>query len=964
MKTKNYSKMEELVLPSGGFRKTARSGSAFQKNLKKLFTLMAVIALTSFFSVKADLVKNVSLAYYDFTTITTSPFTSTNSNLATNNVAAPTIPLLLGQSLGYLNSAASGGGGRGTKITNMTDVTARMDTVYYEFDWNPYRLLGQENSDGTSGVEPAAYGVCIVRGANDSIVFGLMYERWSHIATSKYNSTTGTDPLGDIHLMNISTDEFNPMPAKIVTRTVNAVETSYYTSTLLPFAMLDPTSASYYAVKCDSINKSTNLGASFKMYKWYHIKAAIDFKNKNIISFEISEKDASPVNKKSFTNLPFVNNGAADVSRLEIASSRGKAEGTPNNGANCDFAQRFDNFDVYTMHEVAEAASVTVRYKDANGVEIKDSRVASDQEVGTKYHALATDKVTIELNDEFYLYDETTVDSVTVASGGSELVLNFIKATPKSTVVLLSAPTTAELFENVALNITIKTPQDDIVSEGYVKVFINGNYKNMVTPDVLGLATINCPNLLVGTTEIKAVYIGDRLAYNSSDTVDVSVDITPSTSSVKPYPVYFDLCDQPEIVEWNRMNVTSETPRGYGHTFTRDSLAGIIIADTLGGPWNVTYYANGTTYDKIDNCYNHADQIQIPFGTNRPKAVTFKTPWLNEGSYNVYLSHRISSGSPIYIQSVTMDDQEAYFPEGEMVDRILNSYNFSSNHRRRWNAAAHGGNLQMNYLGSVRCDMSGTHMLKIVGDDSGNNSLLPLDMLQFIPVDQDSVSINETAAVSFAKTYYPLFSLQGVAYMPDYDAASVATTFSDFTNLAVAYQVQDQTDWGKTYETVIDSIGIITRNILGEDFVANYVTVYKAEDKWTRVAEGYSDDSFNFTCNLPEGNYYYEMINYLDLADGLADYRDFINSGMFTVAEPNAVINTKESNIRAYSMNSVLTVKGITEGARILVTDLTGKLVLNTTSTSNVFTKTLQPAIYIVRVASGSDILTTKVIVR
>ena len=963
MKTKNYSKMEEMNFPSGGFRKTAHLSSTFPKNLKKLFTLMAVVALTSFLSVKADMVKNVTLSYHDFTNDMTLPFTTTNSNLAGNNVAAPTIPQTLGVPIGYMNSAGSGSGGRGTKITNMTDANARMDTVYYEFDWNPYRLLGQENSDGTSGVEPSSFGVCIVRGANDSIVFGLWYERWSHIVGSKYNSVDGTEPLGDIHLMNISTDEFNPVPAKIVTRTVNEVETSYYTNTLLPFAMLDPSSASYYAVKCDSINKSTNLGASFQMYKWYHVKAAIDFKNKRIITFEIAEKDAVTENKKTFTDLPFVNSGASDVSRLEIAGTRGKKEGQTGNGNNTDFAQRFDNFDIYTMRE-ANAAPVTVRYKDENGIEIKQARVTDLlQEVGSVYHALATDKLTIELNDEFYLYNETTVDSVTVVSGGSELVLNFIKATPKNTVVSLQAPTIAELYDNVPLNITVKTTEDDIVSEGYIKVFVNGNFKNLLQPDILGMVTVNFPNLLVGTTEIKVLYVGDRLAYNSSDTAKVSVDINPSTATEKPYPVYFDLCDQPEIVEWNRKNVTAETPRGYGHTFTRDSLEGIIIADTLNGPWNVTYYANGTTYDKIDNCYNHADQIQIPFGANRPKTVTFKTPWLNKGSYNVYLSHRVSSGSPIYIQSVTMDGQEAYFPEGEMIDRILNAW-LGTNHRRRWNAAANGGNLGMNYLGSVRCDMSGTHMLKIVGDDSGSNNLLPLDMLQFIPVDQDSVTINGTASEDFAKTYYPLFSFQGVAYMPDYDAASVATTFSDYTNLAIAYQVQDPTDWGTKYETVIDSVGIIKRNIGGEDFVANYVTVYRAEDKWTRVAEGYSDDSFNFTCNLPVGNYYYETINYLDLADGLADYRDFINSGTFTVEEPNAVVTSKESNIKAYSMNGILTVKGITEGARIMVTDLTGKTVLNSVSTSNVFTKSLQPAIYIVRVASGADILTAKVIVR
>lgn len=959
MKTKNYLKMEELVLPFSRLDKLAVSGSAMRHNLKRLFTLMAVIAVTSFFTAKADWVKNVSLANFDFTTGTTSPFTTANSNLSGNNVGAPTILN------GYMYTAAGGSGGRGTKITNMTEVAERADTVHYEFDWNPYKVTGQANSTGTSGIEPASYGVCIVRGSNDSIVFGLWYERWSLKEGSKYNTADGTEPLGDIHLMNLSTDEFNPIPAKIVTRTVNSVETSYYTNTLVPFAMLDPTSASFYAVKCDSINKSTNLGPTFKMNRWYHVKAEIDFVNKKIISFTISENGAETENKKSYTDLPFVNTGALDASRLEIASTRGKQEGGTGNGINCDYEQRFDNIDIYTVRQVAEAASVTVRYKDEAGIEIKNSRTVTNLEVNTVFTAIAADKINIVYNEEYYLYDETASDNVTVLSGGSELVLKFKKATPKNTVVQLSVPATSELYKDVTVNITVKTPQDDMVSQGDVLLYVNNLVKNRITLDVLGMGSLILPNLLVGDVNISVVYVGDHINYSTSDTAKSVISITPSTSSVKPYPVYFDLCDQPEFIAWDReRGMTTASVRPYGKTFPLDSLAGIVISDTITNTFKVGYQLEGTNYSdaKIDNAYNRADFVTVPLGSSRPTWVKFKTPWLNAGSYNIYISTRVSGDPKTNMASITMDDKELYFPNEEMYGRWFKSWS-GTNNTRRWNAKAATPNLRMIYLGSASIDNSGTHSLKInVLPENGQT--YNLDMLQFIPVDMDSLSINQTAAVSVAKTYYPLFSWTGFAYQPDYDAASVAASYVDFTNFGVAYQVEDQTDWGVKYNHIIDSVGLKTRSIAGEDYVANYVIVYRAEDKWTRVAEGYSDaDAFTFACELPQGEYYYETMYYIDLGTiGGVDIRTYINNGSFSLPQTGTRV-TPVTNIKVIGGKNQLSVRGVKAGDKILVTDIAGRILVNTVSTSDTFMKSLPQGVYIVKVAGGESIR-TKVIVR
>ncbi len=915
---------------------------------------MAAIAITSTFGAKADWVKNVQISYFDFLSGTHS-FSTAISNLSANNVGAPAV------ANGYLFVAASGGGARGTKLTNVTPTDARQDTVYYEFDWNPYKITGQANATGTAGVEPGAFAVCIVRGSNDSIAFGLWFERWSLKTGSKYNSADGTEPLGDIHLMNLSTDPYNPVPAKVVEQTKPDLSTwSYYSNTLVPFAMQDFNYSNYFHTeKCDSINQFTDLGPTFKMNRWYHIKAILDFKNKKITSFEIYEKD-QPANKKTYTDLPFVNTGTNDVSRLEIASTRGKKEGTTDNGLSTDYEQRFDNFDIYTVRE-AVAATVTIKYVDANGVELKAAREVPTIEVGTTYTASAADKVTIIIGEDYYVYDPNSVDNVLVQAGGSEIVLRFIKAVPLATTVHLTAPATAELYKDVKVDITVKDANNNAVPFGDVLVFVNNLVKNRITLDVLGTGSVTFPNLLVGDEPLAAVYIGDHINYSNSDTARTTVTITPSTSNIKPYPVYFDLVDQPEIQAWDReRGMTIATPRAYTHYFRRDSLEGITVTDTIHPTWKVGYYYAGSKYDKIDDAYNRADFVLVPLGSNRPTWVKFKTPWLNAGSYNIYISHRVSGDPKTNMTTIQMNEKELYFPNEEMYGRWFKSW-AGTNNRRRWNATGHSGNMGMNYLGSVSLDESGTHQLKI-NVASENGATYNLDMLQFIPVDMDSLNINLPATESMAKNYYPMFDWLGFAHLqPD---EPTMTTYADYTEFAVPYQVTDPTQYEK-YSGKIESLGIKTIISDNTELTADYVIVYRAEDKWTRVAEGAITETNDFSYELPAGNYYYQEINYVDMGIlGAAGYRTFISDGTFTVEAPNQVIDPATSKIKAFSLNGALVVRGIEAGASILVTDLSGRIIANKKSQSTSFTQALPTGAYLVKVISEGEILRTKVIVK
>lgn len=936
--------------------------------MKKLFTLLAVFAITSFYSAKADWVKNVQLASYNFTLAPSPAFTLASSNLSGNNTSGATIvPLATDGSGGYMwSGVTSGSGERGTKITNITATTARQDTTYYEFDWNPYSLGGQANSTGTTSINPNQYGICVVRDVNDSIVFGLWYDRWSLKEGTTFNTSTGTLPLGDLHLMNISTDPNNPVPPKVITQTnpTTLATWSYYTNTLIPFAMLDLNySSSYYASRCDSINQSTDLGPTFKMNLWYHIKAVIDFKNKKIISFDVTQTGSTPENKKSFTNLPFVHTGAKDVSRLEIATTRGNTEGGTTGGT-ANFEERFDNFDIYTMRQVAAAANVTIRYKDATGTVIKTARVVPNLEVSTVCKATASDKINIVYGGDFYTYDVTSVDSVTVAIGGSEINLRFIKATPKSTVVTISGPATAALYHDVTVNFTVKTPTGDVVSQGPVNILVSGVLKNKVVPDALGMGSVTFPNLLVGTENIKAVYVGDRIAYNSSDTVGVSVEITPSLSSEIPYPVYYDLGTMPEIMKYRLKYTTAATARLLTTAFASDSLKSVTLStDTTSLTKTIyaTYYTAAFTLpDKAANYYGASDEFIVPYGNGTsPSWMSFKTPWLNKGAYNVYMNQRTNLDAGMKT-AVTMDDKTLYYPNAELSGYSIRGAN---DNKRRWNANVNDGLFQMSYLGSVVLDASGQHVLKLTctsTTESTSNQIAWLDMMEFIPVDQDSVNVNISAAAGLAKTYYPLFNSGG------YASTTTASfiTYASCNALAVPYQAVDQTTY-TTNPYTIEHLGVTDPNLglLGID----YVVVFK-KDKWTRVSEGAvtSSDS-TYTCNLADGDYYYQEYNYTEntLNPGSLGSRLWMQDGVFTVGNPDAVINPKSTNIRTYAVDKTITVKGIKAGAKIMVTDLLGRVMLNTVSTSDVFTSTMkQGSIYIVKVISGNDSSATKVIVK
>lgn len=514
----------------------------------------------------------------------------------------------------------------------------------------------------------------------------------------------------------------------------------------------------------------------------------------------------------------------------------------------------------------------------------------------------------------------------------------------------------ATLYDKVDVSISIATAGGAAVTYGNAYVMVDSVVTNELPLDVLGTATITFPNL-VKNSDISVFYIGDKMLYLDSDTITKTITINPSTAAVKPYPVYFNVTQYPGIEQWTRENVTAETVRPFSYQFTQDSLMGVTLElDSV----KITYEARALSYTSGDtkDYYAAADNLLMPLGSGRSKWVNFKTPWLNAGAYNVYLSHRHSGDAYLDITSVTMNDEEVFFPGYEMFGRWFRSW-ANANNKRRWNAQNNNNNLSMRYFGSAKIDASGIQDFRVhVRDHNGIDNIM-IDMIQFIPVDQDSMILNQPASVSYAKNYYPMFDLGGFAR---FEGEAAINTYAGVNEMAVPYQAADPSTYTKTSHTLTG----LGQTPTADDLIGNYVTIYRNEDRWTRMAEGYLDESTgNFTAELPNGTYYYQEIFHYDPGTTLGAYntRYFISDGTFTVGGGVDVDQVDRSTAFAYVLNNTLNVKGMKEGSKLYVVDIAGRVVLNETVTSNTYSMNLPKGMYIVKVV-GAESLLTKVIVQ
>lgn len=325
-----------------------------------------------------------------------------------------------------------------------------------------------------------------------------------------------------------------------------------------------------------------------------------------------------------------------------------------------------------------------------------------------------------------------------------------------------------------------------------------------------------------------------------------------------PYPVYFDLANQPEFTF------------GESKDFKSGDVAGIQFEDI---PWDTLYEVIDTTwtyedkdgdgikedtsfvvnYDssRIDSIVNYDYHTQYASGGISAEAtknayvwgecihlslppegrVTFTTPILHEGRYNVYLSNRWGSvfpGRPV-IDTTYMDGKSLLVTDG--IERSM-AGGCNNNIARQFNAHKAGEQISI-YLGEALVASNGRHEVTIYSKKGGDltttyHGVMWLNMMTFVPVDRDIPVSSSTV-----NDYEPKIDYRG--YATTEDKGTSMSMGTDYKNKRpYIYQEKDPS----LYNTAtVKTANTFTVNG-GQYSAGDILVTTNPIDHWTRVASG------------------------------------------------------------------------------------------------------------------------------
>ncbi|MBN1926712.1 MAG: fasciclin domain-containing protein [Prolixibacteraceae bacterium] len=229
-----------------------------------------------------------------------------------------------------------------------------------------------------------------------------------------------------------------------------------------------------------------------------------------------------------------------------------------------------------------------------------------------------------------------------------------------------------------------------------------------------------------------------------------------------PFAVYWDVCDQIELRKMPgvfRKNGQSNLANG---TFENISWE---PEDAL-----IHYNANNTVNG--DNCFVFRDWFHIDFRPEIVKSITLKTPTLVKGTYKIWVGTRSQASSSRQYKAYTYFDGEQtskildgakcyrsygrYATDGELNQNGMKIYQYDPSHYYTDdpamiqtmidNGRAHNwledptgewGRYLCQDAGTVVVNETGTHTIQFVATAGGNGSYFRMDMIQFIPVEED-----------------------------------------------------------------------------------------------------------------------------------------------------------------------------------------------------------------------------------
>jgi len=341
------------------------------------------------------------------------------------------------------------------------------------------------------------------------------------------------------------------------------------------------------------------------------------------------------------------------------------------------------------------------------------------------------------------------------------------------------------------------------VAGAEIKVYLSSNNALLSTLIVGADGKVSCPGLPNGR------YYHSVIKNGVTDTTIITKKFTFVIKNAEselgdcnnleqpyylPYAVYYNICNQPEITwrtsksfkpgdlsrikcdnypidtiynikdtTWIYTQGATKIDTTFKINYDSTSIKSITNFD-----WSF-YYGVGGLAQPASNPFVWGDQFNFRLA---PKTkLTFVTPVLNPGLYNVYLSNRWKPATQCPIIDTTyMDGKPLEIYDG--IERNFKDYG-NGNVIRVFQTTSGNGGL---HLGEALVKTTGTHELSLYsklgsGSSLGQASTVWSNMLYFIPVDQDSAKINSV--------YYPKIDYCGYFV---YAAASQGNTVNH-TNL-------------------------------------------------------------------------------------------------------------------------------------------------------------------------------------
>lgn len=269
-------------------------------------------------------------------------------------------------------------------------------------------------------------------------------------------------------------------------------------------------------------------------------------------------------------------------------------------------------------------------------------------------------------------------------------------------------------------------------------------------------------NVSAGTTEEGIPVLKSSTYTDYSCDNGVMIDLGGYVGPViRPaMAVYWDIAEQPEIVKLKEFR-----KKGVGQAINiaLDELSEMKF-DIRNTAYTTIQYCTESAYN-AKTAYAYYDNLQFNF--NRITSVSMKTPLLTEGTYNVWLCWR-RAGYGDKIKTIFEQDGKEdqtlanIITLDEYFDTAAASEALLASGMKRYSAKERNSTMNSRLLGTIVVESTGRHWLKFESINQAKASNVWLDMIHFIPVDDDQL--------------WPRFDVEGNAIYKGADCETIAPT--------------------------------------------------------------------------------------------------------------------------------------------------------------------------------------------